>query len=457
MSIAAPTDIAEPIDLSLLELLQEELTGSVDFVQLGISAAIVAIVVVAGHLLAKFIRRKLARFFDGEGDDDVAERYRPLLKSAGTIIRYLAAALLLQIARVSWNWDFFPEILLAFALAFSVAYASYALLRALSLGYWTAGLASLALFAFIISGSVGGVNSLSSMLDKASFTIGDYRLSLLMLVTAVLVVIFLIALIRLGRRIVQILLGRNKALDDGQRLLGDKLALVALVIAAFFIGVDMLGIDLTAFAVFTGAFGLAIGFGLQKTVGNLIAGIILLMDRSIKPGDVIAVGDTYGSVNKIGTRAVSIITRDGKEHLIPNENLMTNEVENWSFSSKNIRVRIPVGVSYDCDMELVQELLHKSLEGNKRLLKRPEPKVLMSGFGDSSVDFEIRGWIRDPEDGVANFQSEIYKSVWTLFKAHDIEIPFPQRDINFRNAIPLPEAKPKAARKKRKAAPSKKG
>jgi hypothetical protein len=115
-------------------------------------------------------------------------------------------------------------------------------------------------------------------------------------------------------------------------------------------GIDLLGIDLTALTVFSGAFGLAVGFGLQKTFGNLIAGIILLMDRSVKPGDVIVVGDSFGHVTKIGVRAVSIVTRDGKEHLIPNENLMTQEVENWSYSSRDVRVHIPVGIAYDCDL-----------------------------------------------------------------------------------------------------------
>src|SRR3569833_1210490 len=120
------------------------------------------------------------------------------------------------------------------------------------------------------------------------------------------------------------------------------------MVVAFFIGVDGLDIDLTTFAEFSGALGLAIGFGLQKTVGNLIAGIILLMDRSIKPGDVIVVGEKdVGWVNKIGVRAVSVITRDGKEHLIPNEDLMTKPVENWSYTDRNVRIRIPVAVSFD--------------------------------------------------------------------------------------------------------------
>lgn len=139
---------------------------------------------------------------------------------------------------------------------------------------------------------------------------------------------------------------------------------------AVFLGIDVLGIDLTALAVFSGAFGLAIGFGLQKTFGNLISGLILLMDRSIKPGDIIVVGDTFGWVNKIGVRAVSVLTRDGKEHLIPNERLMTEEVENWSYSSRDVPVHVAFSVSYESDLRLVQKLAVEAAIGAPRVLAK---------------------------------------------------------------------------------------
>jgi small-conductance mechanosensitive channel len=216
-------------------------------------------------------------------------------------------------------------------------------------------------------------------------------------------------------------------------LLAQKLSAVALIVIAFFLAVDLAGIDLTAFAVFSGAFGLAIGFGLQKTFGNLIAGIILLMDRSIKPGDVIVVGDSFGHVNKIGVRAVSVVTRDGKEHLIPNENLMTQEVENWSYSSPNVRVHIPVGVAYDCDLALVQKLMVEAAIEPKRVLKTPPPNVWLRAFGENAVQFEILVWIADPEAGVGNVQSEILNRLWVLFQENRISLPFPQRDIHIKD------------------------
>ena len=205
---------------------------------------------------------------------------------------------------------------------------------------------------------------------------------------------------------------------------------IAIIAAAFFFGIDVLGIDLTAFAVFSGALGLAVGFGLQKTVSNLIAGITLLLDRSIKPGDVIVVGDSFGWVNKIGVRAVSVITRDGKEHLIPNENLMTQEVENWSYSDRNVRIHIPVGIAYDSDLDLAQKLMMQAALDSPRVLKSPRPNVWLTGFGESSVDHEILAWIADPEAGVGNVRSDVLGRLWHLFRDHGVTIPFPQRVVH---------------------------
>jgi small-conductance mechanosensitive channel len=194
--------------------------------------------------------------------------------------------------------------------------------------------------------------------------------------------------------------------------------------------------------VFSGAFGLAIGFGLQKTIGNLIAGIILLMDKSIKPGDVIVIADqagqsTFGQIRKIGVRAVSLVTRDQKEYLIPNENLMINQVENWSYSSRNVRVQVPVGVSYEADMELAEKLMLEAARSADRVLNSPPPTVWMKAYGESSVDFVIHCWIQDPEEGVGNVQSAVLKNLWWLFKEHEVEIPFPQRDIHLRSSDQL--------------------
>ncbi|MBX7541148.1 mechanosensitive ion channel family protein [Qipengyuania sphaerica] len=286
------------------------------------------------------------------------------------------------------------------------------------------------------------VGSMIGTLDGIALSMGSMRISLFDILIVALIVMAVIVgawfVSKLGRRGVR----RFTKLDDTQQLLAEKLLTIAVWAAAFFVGIDLLGIDLTALAVFSGAFGLAIGFGLQKTFGNLIAGIILLMDKSIKPGDVIAVADTagnetFGQIRKIGVRAVSVTTRDQREYLIPNENLMINQVENWSYSSKNVRMQVPVGVSYEADMKLAEELMLEAAKSCDRILKAPPPTVWMSEYGDNSVNFVIHCWIQDPEDGVGNVRSAVLKKLWWLFKENSIEIPFPQRDIHIRSSDQL--------------------
>jgi small-conductance mechanosensitive channel len=290
--------------------------------------------------------------------------------------------------------------------------------------------------------------------------IGSYRLSLYGLVSAIIVAVFLWFVVRIAIRTIKWLLRRNKAIDETQRLLIEKLTSILLLGLAAMVGIDLLGIDLTALAVFSGALGLAIGFGLQKTVGNLIAGIILLMDRSIKPGDVISVGDpnanpfdtpaNVGRVQRIGVRAVNVVTRDGKKHLIPNELLMTQPVENWSYFSRDVRVRMRVPVAYDADLRLAQRLMIEAATANPRVLNDPEPVVWITGFGERAVDHELRLWIADPEAGLGNVQGEVFLAIWDSFAANGIRIPAPRSEVEIISPTPVPApAAPPPPRRRR--------
>jgi len=285
------------------------------------------------------------------------------------------------------------------------------------------------------SQTIGGI---ANRLDSFAFEVGHWRISLFDVLFSVSAILLVVAAAMIATRLTRSGLRRVKALDGTQAVLAEKLATILIWVVTFLIGVDLLGIDLTALTVFSGAFGLAIGFGLQKTFGNLIAGIILLLDKSIKPGDVIAVADqsgqqTFGQIRRIGIRAVSVTTRDEREYLIPNENLMVNQVENWSYSSRNVRIQVQVGVSYDTDMDLAEKLMLEAAAKAPRVLETPPPTVWWSGFGENSVDFTIHCWINDPEDGVGNVRSSVLKNLWGLLRENGIEIPFPQRDINLRD------------------------
>ncbi len=276
------------------------------------------------------------------------------------------------------------------------------------------------------------------ILNEIGFDIGNYHISVWGALRIAIVVVLVFAGAQLVSKLARRMFRRIDSLDRTQQLLGEKLASIAVWAVAILAGIDVLGISLTALTVFSGAFGLAIGFGLQKTFGNLIAGIILLMDRSIKPGDVIAVNDgkgsSFGEVKKIGIRAVSVTTRDNREYLIPNENLMTSQVENWSYSSREVAITIPVGVAYGSDLDQVEKLLLEAVHSSSRVLPFPSPGVLLSAFGPSSIDLSIVVWIDDPEAGVGNVQSEVLWKVWRLFRENGIEIPLPQSDLNLKDS-----------------------
>ncbi|MCB2048906.1 MAG: mechanosensitive ion channel [Novosphingobium sp.] len=279
--------------------------------------------------------------------------------------------------------------------------------------------------------------SIVETIDSFALQAGSFRLSAWDVLIVGLVIVGVFAFAKIGSRAAHSALSRATRLDQAQQVLFEKLLTLAIWVVSILIGIDILGIDLTALAVFSGAFGLAIGFGLQKTFGNLIAGIILLMDKSIKPGDVIAIADqagneTFGQIRKIGIRAVSVTTRDQREYLIPNENLMINQVENWSYSSRNVRMQVEVGVSYEADLDRAEELMLEAARSAKRVLETPPPTVWLKEYGDSSVNFTIHCWIMDPEEGVGNVRSDVLKKLWWLLKENNIEIPFPQRDLNLK-------------------------
>jgi small-conductance mechanosensitive channel len=289
-----------------------------------------------------------------------------------------------------------------------------------------------------------GFSQMLKQLDSIGFDVGDSRISIYraLLILIVLVCVFVVG--RIADGLVRRLFHRITPLDATERLLGQKIASIAVWVVAILVGMDILGINLTALTVFSGAAGLAIGFGLQKTFGNLIAGIILLMDRSIKPGDVIVVDDgkvgVVGQVKKIGIRAVSVTTRDKIEYLIPNENLMVNQVENWSYSSREVRVRVPVIVSPGTDLDLAERLMLEAARKSVRVLDTPPPAAWITEFTPLGVAFEIRIWIDDPEEGLANVRSDVLKRCWKLFQEKGITLPNTnQREVGLRDLEALRE------------------
>lgn len=414
--------------ISQLEALAPDTPANVQYLEAGIAAGLVILALVSGWYLSKYVGPKLRHIWEaraGYESEIAGRRIRDMTRRATTFI-------LCGIFIAFYDWHLIAQAIFAITIAVSMGLFTNDLIRGVRMPDWLGSVMGLAVFVSIVLGLVGNVDRITIALDRVGLDIGTNRISLLLVVTIAMTAVILLAVARVSMKLVNHVIA-NSQLDGAQKVLGQKLATVTILSAAFVLGLDVLGIDLTALAVFSGAFGLAIGFGMQKTIGNLIAGIILLMDRSIKPGDVIAVGDSFGWVNKIGVRAVSVLTREGKEHLIPNEDLMTREVENWSYSNRNVRISIPVGVSYNSDMDQVIELMKQACVDVPRVLNHPKPVAWMLEFGDNSVNFEIRCWINDPQSGVGNFRAAVLKRVWDLFKEHGVEIPFPQRDIHIKS------------------------
>ncbi len=427
-------------DYTSLLGLDAALLGIVDQRELILMIIAIAAAVLIGMMVRRFIGEPLQRTLMARLPD-TAEQLLPRLAA---LIGIGTSVLLLWVVTASDTAGGLGATLAAVSLAVAAAMLVRLFARALRAPQPLAlGIAVIAAL-FVLAGALGGLRPLLEALDAASFSYGRHRLSVLDILVMAGIATSLFIGTRIVIRVIDHWIGRTTSLDPAQQVLVQKLAGIAIIIAAIFIGIDLVGLDLRTLTVFSGAFGLAVGFGLQKTFGNLIAGLLLLMDRSIKPGDVIVVGDTFGWVNKIGVRAVSVLTRDGKEHLIPNELLMTERVENWSYSSREVRVHITIGVSYASDLDLVEKLLMEAAVESPRVLPDPAPAIWLMNFGDSSVDFDLIVWIADPEQGVGNVRSDVLKGVWRLFKANGIEIPFPQRDLHVRSMpaamVPTPPA-----------------
>ncbi|MFD1340965.1 mechanosensitive ion channel family protein [Litorisediminicola beolgyonensis] len=268
-----------------------------------------------------------------------------------------------------------------------------------------------------------------AVLDSLAISFGDMRLSAWIVLQAAVMLAVLITLARFVATASSARIRANEDISPSMQVLAVKILQVALYGAAFFLGLKLVGVDLTGLAVLSGAIGVGLGFGLQKVVSNLVSGVILLLDRSIKPGDVISLGDTFGWINALGARYVSITTRDGKEYLIPNEDLITGQVVNWSHSNDFVRLDVYFGTAYGDDPHLVRKVAIAACAGTPRVLADRAPVCHIVGFGDSSVDYILRFWIRDPTGGLTNIRGNVYLALWDAFQEHGISIPFPQREV----------------------------
>ncbi|MEM8816700.1 MAG: mechanosensitive ion channel domain-containing protein [Pseudomonadota bacterium] len=296
---------------------------------------------------------------------------------------------------------------------------------------------------YVAAAVLGIVDDIAGLLDGAGFDVGDGRISVLTVLKTGLVLGLLVwAAYAIGNFLDRRIQGIDELTPSLRVLLG-KIVRIGLVFLAGLVTLQSFDIDLTALTVLSGAVGVGIGFGLQKVVSNFISGIIILLDQSIKPGDTISLGDTFGWIRELRARFVSVVTRDGREFLIPNEDFITREVINWSFSDKYVRLDVDFGVAYDSNPHDVIRLAIEAAGSVDRVDdRRNKPVCWMTEFGDSSLNFKLRFWIDDPQQGLTNIRGKVLLALWDNFKENEIGIPFPHREIIFRNPLdtkPAPE------------------
>ena len=302
-----------------------------------------------------------------------------------------------------------------------------------------------AIFAWTIAALsiLGLLQPTMAALDSVAVVLGGLRISpLLVIKTAVLLMLALWAASAAGDFLDKRVRSTAELTPSIQVLIG-KVTRLLLITFAILITLSTVGIDLSALAFFSGAIGVGIGFGLQKIVSNLVSGIILLADKSIKPGDIITVGDQFGWVTNMGARYTSVDTRDGREILVPNEDFVTQHVVNWSYSNNRMMLISRFGVSYDSDPHHVCQAAVAAAASVPRVLADPPPVCYFEAFGESSLDFSVRYWIADPNEGIINVRAPVMMALWDAFKREGIDIPFPVRDLRITQAPPATPDQPK--------------
>lgn len=292
---------------------------------------------------------------------------------------------------------------------------------------------AMVVWAGVILDLLGWLPGILNVLDSMALELGDNRISVLSVIKLMLIVGIAFTLAIWLSEAINRYLHRSTHISPSMQVGISKFSRFLLITLAFLLALNAVGIDLSSLAIFGGALGVGLGFGLQRIASNFISGFILVFDRSIKPGDVITVGDKFGWVHELNARYVVVRNREGVDTLIPNENLITSEVINWSYMDRNVRVTIPVQISYDDDPEKALMLVQDCAYASPRVLHDPAPAARLMAFADSGINLELRVWIGDPENGFANVRSDINLAIWRSFKAAGITIPYPQRDLHIKS------------------------
>jgi small-conductance mechanosensitive channel len=284
---------------------------------------------------------------------------------------------------------------------------------------------------------LGQLGPAAETLDSFAVDIGGLRLTPLLLIKAGALLVATLWLTNIASNFIESRINRASDLTPSIQVLLVKIIRIGLMVVAIAIALGAVGINLSALAVFTGAAGVGIGLGLQKIVANFISGIILLADKSVKPGDLVTIGDSSGRISAMKTRYISVAAGDGREFLIPNEDLVTQKVVNWTYTDKNTLVKVLFSTNYDADPRLVCKLAIENAAAAPRAIKNKPPNCIITEFAEAGMKFSLTFWIADP-DGMDNVKSDVMLALWDAFKREGIRVPYPVREIRIRGgALPV--------------------
>lgn len=294
----------------------------------------------------------------------------------------------------------------------------------------------LAIAGFLAFGYLGYLNPIREFLDSDTFAfnVGDVRFSVYLLVKALFIIILLFWLVGIVSEMLENRIKSLRRIKPSNKALIIKAIQIVIYFLAFLFVLGVLGIDLTALTIFSGAVGIGIGFGLQKIASNFISGIILLFEKSVEEGDLIELNDgIVGYVRETGARYTRIETFEGHETMVPNEDFITNRVTNWTFSDSRARAEINIGVAYGTDLDLASTLIVEAAREHPRCMETPAPECFLVDFADSSINFTLYFWIENVTEGRMRPRSDVLFAIWRKFGENNIEIPFPQRDLHLKN------------------------
>lgn len=394
----------------------------------GVQAAIILIAFVLAYVLKRALKPRLNDLINKLS---VPYRVTEFLYNILRLLFPILTVILLSIGSKIVSLDMFG-VSINFAMAVSKLFLAWIFIRLVVqviehkfarnlIAFMVWAVAALSIF--------GILSQTMEFMDAIGFNLGEFRLSALSVTKGVMGIFILLYCALFLSNILDKRIQSARSLNPSSKVLFSKITRISLVISALLIGVTSAGIDLSLFAVFSGAVGLGIGFGLQKVISNLFSGMLLLLDQSIKPGDIIELDGTFGWVNHMGARYTELVTRDNKSYLVPNEEFITQHVVNWSHGNTLIRVETNFGVHYNSDPYLVRKLAIEAAGQPERVVDSPAPVCHLVEFGDSSINFVLRYWIKDAEKGIVNTKGDVMLALWDALKENNIQIPYPHREV----------------------------